>query len=77
MTNIPDRFETYHRRPEDQERCSFCARADDDLMVYDGHGYDPERLYEPGTDLLICLLCQGRAYRVLLWAENDPDCQTA
>ena len=54
------------------DRCNLCGSTDD-LMVYDGWGYGPDALDEPGTALLVCLLCQGRAYRTLLFAEYSKE----
>ncbi len=62
MTNIPDGFEVFPWRPEDQERCSFCPTEDAHIWVE-----DPD---EPGLyDLLLCDGCYGRSQRLIIGTD--------
>ncbi len=74
MTNIPDGWETI---PYEPDPCDLCARDERDQMVYDGWGYGPEPLDEPGTAVSLCDRCQAWAYRVQLAAVCDLEDQIA
>jgi hypothetical protein len=63
MAEGPEGWEPYKRKPDEPERCSFCGRADDNLLFWDGG--DAE---DPGTPFLACSGCQAWAYRTVLLA---------
>ena len=64
-------FEEY-RQPVDPDRCDLCGSTDG-LMVFDGQGYGPDALDEPGTDVNLCTTCQAWAYQTRLAAEYGQE----
>ena len=70
MTNIPDGWEII---PCEPDPCDLCAKVAREQMVYDGEGYGPEPLDEPGTAISLCDHCQAWAYRTLLAAGYSQE----
>jgi hypothetical protein len=62
VPDVPEGFELWTGN-DDPERCSFCERADDNLLFLDG--WDPD---DPGTPILVCDSCMGWGHRTQLAA---------